>query len=321
MTAERYLDQVALLLRTLPEIASEADFALKGGTAINLFVRDLPRLSVDIDLVYLPVAGRDTSLNAVRDGLERIAQRLESRLAFKVERHLFIDGKRLLVHSDTATIKVEVSPVLRGTVFAPETRAVRPSVEEQFGFAEMQVVSLPDLFAGKMAAALDRQHPRDLFDIHHLLAHEGIDDDLFRAFLIYLVSHPRPVHELLCPHRLDLSARYNDEFVGMTVEVETLDTLLAAREALIKIVQQRAGAANNRRFLTSFLALDPDWSAIGFDEEIAELPALRWKLLNLQRLQRENAAKFAAQSGLLERCLDTSTGSHGIYIQRKGSAP
>ena len=51
MTAERYLDQVALLLRTIPEIASEPDFALKGGTAINLFVRDLPRLSVDIDLV------------------------------------------------------------------------------------------------------------------------------------------------------------------------------------------------------------------------------------------------------------------------------
>ncbi len=59
VTAERYLDQVALLLRTIPEIASEPDFALKGGTAINLFVRDLPRLSVDIDLVYLPVAQPD----------------------------------------------------------------------------------------------------------------------------------------------------------------------------------------------------------------------------------------------------------------------
>tara|TARA_R110000782_G_scaffold270455_1_gene371312 strand:- start:14145 stop:15110 length:966 start_codon:yes stop_codon:yes gene_type:complete len=313
MTAERYLDQVALLLRTIPEIATEPDFALKGGTAINLFVRDLPRLSVDIDLVYLPVADRTASLNAVRDGLERIAQRLESRLGFKVERHLLPDGKRLAVHSDGTTIKVEVSPVLRGTVFPSQMRTVSQGVETRFGFAEMQVVSLPDLYAGKMAAALDRQHPRDLFDIHHLLAQEGIDDDLFRAFLIYLVSHPRPAHELLCPHRLDIAAQYNDEFMGMTVEVEALDTLLAARETLVRAVQQRAATAGSRRFLTSFHTLAPDWSAIGLTNQMAELPALRWKLLNLQRLRDENPNKFAAQLDFLERCLDHpgGVGDHG----------
>ena len=58
MAAERYADQVQLLVRTIPEIAREEMFALKGGTAINLFLRDLPRLSVDIDLVYLPVGDR-----------------------------------------------------------------------------------------------------------------------------------------------------------------------------------------------------------------------------------------------------------------------
>ncbi|MDT7532995.1 nucleotidyl transferase AbiEii/AbiGii toxin family protein [Sphingobium sp. SA2] len=321
MTAERYLDQVALLLRTIPEIASEPDFALKGGTAINLFVRDLPRLSVDIDLVYLPVAEREASLNAVRDDLERIAQRLEARLGFKVERHLLVDGKRLLVHSGSTAIKVEVSPVLRGTVFPPEMRSVSPSVEERFGFAEMQVVSLPDLYAGKMAAALDRQHPRDLFDIHHLLAQEGIDDDLFRAFLIYLVSHPRPAHELLCPHRLDIAPQYNDEFAGMTVKVEALDTLLAARETLIGMVRQRAGTADSRRFLTSFLMLDPDWSAIGLSDQMAELPAVRWKLLNLQRLRDQNAEKFGAQVDLLERCLDHPMGIGDMHRQGEASAP
>jgi hypothetical protein len=46
------------LIRVLPSIAEEACFALKGGTAINLFVRDMPRLSVDIDLTYLPVQPR-----------------------------------------------------------------------------------------------------------------------------------------------------------------------------------------------------------------------------------------------------------------------
>ena len=306
MTAERYLDQVALLLRTIPDIASEQDFALKGGTAINLFMRDLPRLSVDIDLVYLPVADRAASLEAVRAGLERVAQRLEAKPGFKVERHLLVDGKRLLVHSNGTIVKVEVSPVLRGTVFPPQMRTVRPSVEERFGFAEMRVVSVPDLYAGKMAAALDRQHPRDLFDIWHLLDDEGIDDDLFRAFLIYLVSHPRPAHELLCPNRLDIAAQYDDEFLGMTVEVASLDTLMTARENLIGIVQRRARNADPRRFLTSFLSLAPDWSAIGLSGDVADLPAVRWKLLNLERLRDQNAEKFAAQRVLLERCLDES---------------
>ena len=69
---EIYRRQVALLIRILPLVAQEASFALKGGTAINLFVRDLPRLSVDIDLVYLPVADREMSLAAIRAGLARI---------------------------------------------------------------------------------------------------------------------------------------------------------------------------------------------------------------------------------------------------------
>lgn len=181
-------------------------------------------------------------------------------------------------------------------------RTVVPAVEDRFGFAEMQVVSLPDLFAGKMAAALDRQHPRDLFDIHHLLSHGGIDEQLFRAFLIYLVSHPRPIHELLAPHRL--SAQYDAEFVGMTVENESLETLLAARDRLISQVGEMAGASGSQRFLTSFLAIEPDWSAAGLSPALAELPAVRWKLLNLERLRDANIAKFTSQQLLLDRCLD-----------------
>lgn len=305
MTSERYIDQVALLLRAIPQIAPEADFALKGGTAINLFVRDLPRLSVDIDLVYLPVADRETSLRAVSDGLDRVAERLEAR-GLKVDRHLLADGKRLIVHAGGAAIKIEVSPVLRGTVYPPETRTVAAAVEDRFGFAEMQVVSLPDLYAGKIAAALDRQHPRDLFDIHHLLAHGGIDAPLFRAFLIYLVSHPRPVHELLAPNRLDISAQYDSEFVGMTVEPESLETLLGAREQLIGLVQAHAAKPGARRFLTSFLALDPDWEAADLDPALADLPAVRWKLLNLARLKDANGMKFEEQMLLLEQVLDAA---------------
>lgn len=295
MAAERYAGQVRLLLSAIPEIAREEIFALKGGTAINLFLRDLPRLSVDIDLVYLPVADRDSSLDAVRASLGRIADQLEGRLRLKVNRQLLPDGKRLVVSSAESSIKIEVSPVLRGTVFEPELRSVSPRVEERFGFAEMQVVSLADLYAGKIAAALDRQHPRDLFDVHFLFENEGIGEDLFHAFLVYLVSHPRPAHELLCPHRLDLSAQFSDEFVGMTVEEVTLDALVEARERLIKEIQKRAREDGARRFLMSFHEFQPDWIAIGLGEEIGELPAVKWKRLNLERLRGSNRMKYDEQ--------------------------
>src|SRR5680860_766388 len=69
-----YRRQVALLIRVLPFVAKEEGFALKGGTAINLFIRDMPRLSVDIDLTYLPVKPRDQSLKAIDAAMKRVAQ-------------------------------------------------------------------------------------------------------------------------------------------------------------------------------------------------------------------------------------------------------
>jgi predicted nucleotidyltransferase component of viral defense system len=290
------------LLRAIPAIAREEMFALKGGTAINLFIRDLPRLSVDIDLVYLPVADWTSSLAAVRDGLGRVGDRLE-KLGLNVTRQLLKAGKRLVVSEGTSSIKVEVSPVLRGTVFEPKVLAVSEAVQERFGFAEMQVVSMPDLYAGKIAAALDRQHPRDLFDVHFLFENGGIDEDLFRAFLVYLVSHDRPAVELLDPNLQDLAAQYDEEFVGMTVEAVTLRTLLATRDRLIAEIQKRARDNAPKRFLTSFQVLEPDWRAIGFEDEIGELPAVRWKALNLQKLQDANPAKFDAEAERLARFL------------------
>ena len=309
MAAERYEDQVQLLVRTIPEIAREDMFALKGGTAINLFLRDLPRLSVDIDLVYLPVGDRQTSLDAVRQGLDRIADRLQSRLGLRVERHLLPDGKRLIVSSKDSSIKVEVSPVLRGTVFEPKLRSVSAPVEERFGFAQMKVVALADLYAGKIAAALDRQHPRDLFDVHFLFANEGITDDLFRAFLVYLISHPRPAHELLCPHRLDITALYDAEFIGMTVDEVPLADLLETRERLIDEIHRRSGVEASRRFLITFHELQPEWEAIGFDQGVGDLPAVQWKRLNLERLRAANPTKYEEQLDKLRDCLDGRSGA------------
>ena len=104
---------------------------------------------------------------------------------------------RLTVRAASVQTKIEVTPVLRGTVYPTELRVVSPAVENAFGFAEINVVSFADLYAGKIVAALDRQHPRDLFDVRDLFANEGIDDDLRRAFVVYLLSHGRPMFEVL----------------------------------------------------------------------------------------------------------------------------
>ncbi|MGY4298873.1 putative nucleotidyltransferase component of viral defense system [Bradyrhizobium sp. i1.4.4] len=133
---------------------------------------------------------------------------------------------------------------LRGCVFDPEMRSVLPHVEETFGFAETQVVSFSDLYAGKIVAALDRQHPRDLFDIRDLLANEGITDDLRRAFIVYLISHDRPISEVVVPRRKDIRQEFEHGFEGMTADPVSLDELLKAREELIAEVYGKMQGAS-----------------------------------------------------------------------------
>ena len=293
MASELFEMQVALLVRVLPYVATENCFALKGGTAINLFIRDLPRLSVDIDLVYLPIEDRETSLVGIRSALSRITQKIRRAIPDSVViDSANADGTLVLVRQRNAQIKIEVTPVLRGTVHPVEVRTVRPIVEEQFGFVEIQVVSFADLYAGKLVAAIDRQHPRDLFDVQYLLANEGIDKALHQTFLAYILSHNRPAHELLQPHLKDIRQAFDREFVGMTVDETSLDTLLSTREQLVAEIRSRLDE-NSKLFLMSFHMLRPDWDLIN-SPTIRNLPAIRWKLMNLERLHTENPEKYRA---------------------------
>jgi predicted nucleotidyltransferase component of viral defense system len=301
--ADTYRNQIALLIRTLPSVAVEECFAMNGGTAINLFVRDLPRLSVDIDLTYLPVQDRATSLAAIDSAMARIAERVTkavggTRVAPSRSRENVIT--KLVVRGDGAQIKIEVTPVLRGCVFEPEMRPVSNGVEDQFGFAEMRIVSFPDLYAGKIVAALDRQHPRDLFDVRDLLANEGVDEALRRAFLIYLISHDRPMAEVLAVRRKDIAAEFERGFVGMTRQPKEMEALLKAREALIEEI---VGAMpdTHRKFLLAFERGEPDWATLGLGSA-ADLPAVRWRHHNLDGLKAE---KRQARVRQLEEVLAT----------------
>ena len=287
--SEAYRHQVALLIRLIPMVAEEEVFALKGGTAINLFVRDLPRLSVDIDLTYLPVEDRAKSLSAIDAAVRRIGDRAEKAIRGAHVTFGLLDKEdaatKAVIQTGRTQVKIEVTPVLRGCAYEPELRAVPSRVEDEFGFAEMQVVSLADLYAGKAVAALDRQHPRDLFDIRDLLANEGITDELREAFIIYLLGHNRGFHEVLNPTRLDMAHEFEHGFTGMTDTPVTLEELYRAREALIAgLVGEMPD--RHRRLLVSFMEGEPEWSLLNLPHA-KDLPAVKWRQLNLERLAPE----------------------------------
>jgi predicted nucleotidyltransferase component of viral defense system len=292
MTTEVYKAQVQLLVRVLPFVAAEDCFALKGGTAINLFVRDLPRLSVDIDLAYLPVADRAASLADIEAALLRIKTAIEGGIpgATVTTSRTQPENKivKLVVAIPGAQIKIEVTPVLRGSVFPAVLMAVTDSVQTAFGFAEIQVLSFADLYAGKLVAALDRQHPRDLFDARALLANEGVDEDLRCAFLVYLISHKRPVAELLGCRPKPLQPEFDTNFAGMTDETVTVADLEAVRTKLVETLAAQM-PASHRNLLLSVETGQPDWTLVDIPGA-ADLPAVKWRLQNILGLDAQRRA-------------------------------
>lgn len=271
-----YLDTARLLTQVAPLVFVDDTFALKGGTAINLFVRDMPRLSVDLDLVFpdytLP---RAQALARINEAIRQAAARL-NKLGFQTHIPAAAEAgeTKLLVRRGGIEVKVEVNFVMRGTVHPVRRASLTPAARDVLlANLEIPVVSLEDLYGGKLVAAMDRQHPRDLFDVMQLFAHEGITPAIRRAFVIYLASHNRPVHEVLFPSARDIQQDYANNFQGMTAEPVSLDALLAARERLMLELQQGLDAAE-RRFLLSLVNGAPEWSLLGI-AHIEHLPVSR----------------------------------------------
>ncbi|HEX7934825.1 MAG TPA: nucleotidyl transferase AbiEii/AbiGii toxin family protein [Paraburkholderia sp.] len=304
-----YLNTARLLTQVAPLVFVDDTFALKGGTAINLFVRDMPRLSVDLDLVFsdhtLP---REQALARINEAIRQAAERL-AKQGFQTHAPAADAGEtKLLVHRDRIEVKVEVNFVLRGTVQPVRRASLTPAARDVLmADLNIPVVSLEDLYGGKLVAALDRQHPRDLFDVMQLFAHEGITPGIRRACVVYLASHNRPVHEVLFPPLRDVRHDYTHNFTGMTAEPVPLDDLLAARERMISELQHGLDETE-RRFLMSLVAGKPEWPLLGI-AHLEHLPGIRWKLHNLAQLQKTNAKKFAEQVDALAARLATSASS------------
>lgn len=302
---EKYQSQVRLLLDVLPYVAKEKIFALKGGTAINLFERNLPRLSVDIDLTYLPIDDRETALFSITDALLRIKSDIEGRIKniriTLVEQGNGVDAK-LHCQRGRTQIKIEVNPVLRGNIFPIRSMATSQIVQEEFeAFVQMQVLSHGELYGGKICAALDRQHPRDLFDVRLLLDNEGINNEIKTGFLAGLLSHGRPLHEMLRPTFKDQKAAFQNQFAEMTQIKFDYEDFEKTRIELVEAITKSLNE-NDKAFLLSFKSGEPDW-LLCENTLLKTLPAIEWKLNNINKLKSTNPKKHNEYCELLREKL------------------
>ncbi len=293
-----YFKQAELMLRTIPHVVAEACFALKGGTAINFFVRAMPRLSVDIDLAYLPVdEPRETALKKISEALGRIAAAIKKTITgAKVQESRTQKPERvtkLIVATGQTRIKIEPNEVIRGSVFPPEERELTRQAEDLFELSvTARTLSLADLYGGKLCAALDRQHPRDLFDVKLLLENEGITDQIRKAFVVYLASHNRPIHELLDPTLKDVRRSYENEFAGMPIEEVEYEDLIRARETVIETFKKELND-DEKTFLVSVQSGQPNWGVMGI-AGIEKLPAIHWKLVNIRKIDAKKSTELLA---------------------------
>lgn len=303
MKESPFFQQAELVFRLLPLLHAEENLALKGGSAINYFVRDFPRLSVDIDLTYIPVTDRQSALQDISSSLSRISKWAERNINGISIRPKQLSGgtiSTLFVQRGRNQIKVGVNLVIRGTLHPCRDRNVCSICRTIFKQSpKVRVLSFSDLFGGKLCAALDRQHPRDLFDVKLLLENEGITKEVRKAFIVYLISHSRPISELLNPNFKDIRDVFENEFQGMTRVPVKLQELLNVREKLLEQIRQDLTSAE-RYFILSIKDCRPDWGLLGI-EGIDRLPAVQWKLKNLEGMNRKKRAEAVEK---LKRCLN-----------------
>ena len=304
MSEVKYQDQVRLLLDILPDVAMEKCFAMHGGTALNLFMRDMPRLSVDIDLTYLPIQDRTTTLANIESALRSIRDRIKAKFpAIRVTEPFEIPGQAKLFCSRAGVqIKVEVNTTMRGALGEPVLLTLCERAQVAFDrFAEMRIMPTGQLYGGKICAALDRQHPRDLFDVKYMLEHYGFSDEIKRGFLLCILGRDRPIHEMIRPTPIDQRDTMANHFAGMTEEPFSYDEFEETRRALIEEIN--AGLTEgDRSFLISFKEGAPAWAEFGY-AEFEKFPALQWKLQNVRKLKESNPAKHGEQLAALKERL------------------
>ncbi|MDO4179680.1 nucleotidyl transferase AbiEii/AbiGii toxin family protein [Bacteroides acidifaciens] len=290
-----YRQKVELLLRILPFVTDEECFAIHGGTAINLFVKDLYRLSVDIDVTYIPIEDRNTSLLRINEALERISDRVKR--TFRDVRVIpRLDISKITCESRGCQVKIEVNQTKRGLVCGDAILyPLCEKAQEMFGMeVDARIVSLPQLYGGKISAALSRQHPRDLFDIKQM---DIPLTDVKEGLIFCLLGSDRPIHESFAPNLIDQHEAMERQFSGMSEIPFTYNDFEATREKLVNDVNS-VMTEDDRRFLIGFEELSVDWENSPYSS-FKEYPSVRWKMQNLQKLKASNPKKLNAEADKL----------------------
>jgi predicted nucleotidyltransferase component of viral defense system len=286
---DKYRKQVALLIRIIPTIYKIRDFAIHGGTAINLFHRNLPRYSVDIDLTYIPIQDRETSFNAINGHLTSIKKDLEKTIPGIVVIHK-PNVLKLLCSLADATVKIEVNGIKRGTIGDVEERQLCEKARAEFNMGCIaRTVSYSQLYGGKITAALSRQHPRDLFDCKYMEIKSF--DDVKNGFMLCLIGSDKPIIESLSPNDVDLTDALENQFQGMTDIPFSYSDYKLAKQYLLNLLHKNLTREDKEFFLSVEMGT-PNWSKCCAGD-ISIYPSVQWKLLNISKLKETNPSKFS----------------------------
>lgn len=297
------LEKVIHLLSLLDSIRSHPDLTgrvvLKGGTALNLFIFDVPRLSVDIDLNYVGGEARET-MQAERPLVEGALQEVLARAGHTVTRvpSEHAGGKWRFRYDSAsggqANLEVDLSFMYRIPLWAPQTLDSR-----QIGSYSAQGISVLDvheLAAGKLAALFGRTSARDLFDAHRLLSEAGLERERLRlAFVVYGAMQRRD-WRTVTPEDLTFDRGELEGQLLPTLRSDPLPDALPPAAWAARLVEETRAALGT---LLPFTAPESDFldrlldngeiipELVTDDEELADRirrhPALHWKALNVRK--------------------------------------
>lgn len=286
---EIYRKQVALLIRIMPLVHKINDFAVHGGTAINLFVKDMPRLSVDIDLTYLPLKNRNESLQEINNNLLTLKQHIEKAISGIQVIHKPTVWKLLCTKGD-AMVKIEVNGTKRGIIGEVEERELCEKAQKEFKMScTARIVPFSLLYGGKIAAALSRQHPRDFFDYKYMEVTSFAE--VKNGLIFFLLGSDKPLIESLQPNLVDQKRSLKNQFQGMSDVPFDYTDFENTRKVLIENVNQNL-TDMDREFLLTFENGVPDWDKCCAGN-LNSYPSIQWKLKNILTLKETNPSKFS----------------------------
>lgn len=218
------------------------------------------------------------------------------------DQHKSLDALKLICKSQNSTVKIEVNQINRGLIAKSQTRILCDLAQEIFGrFCEVTTVSTSQLWGGKINAALDRQHPRDMFDIMNLFNETGYTDEIKTGFIFYLLCNNRPFHEVLNPGRIDQQEVFESQFAYMTDMPFSYEEYEKVRERTILEVNKSL-TDKDKDFLLAFAKGEPIWDHADY----SAYPAIKWKLLNIRKLKANDPKKYDKQTGLLQEHFKTT---------------